>query len=60
MDSREAMKIRHSVRSYTDQKIEGEVLEKLQACIREGNEKSHLHIQLCLDEPGAFGGFAAR
>jgi hypothetical protein len=59
MDIIEAMKMRHAVRSYTDKKIEGDVLEKLQGYIYECNEKSGLNIQLCLDEAKAFDGFLA-
>ena len=60
MDLMEAMKARHSVRSYTDEKIEGEVKEKLQAVIDDCNKKSGLNIQLCLDEPKAFTGLMVK
>lgn len=60
MDIFEAMKARHSVRSYTDQKIEGKVLEQLRQTIHESNQESGLHIQLCLNEPNAFTGMMAR
>ncbi|MGI6175974.1 MAG: nitroreductase family protein [Christensenellales bacterium] len=56
----EAMKARHSVRSYTDRKIEGDVLAELRQVISDCNEESRLHMQLCLDEPGAFSGMLAR
>lgn len=59
MDLWEAMEQRHSVRSYNDKRIEGEVKEKLEQAVRERNEKSGLHIQLVLDEPKAFDGFMA-
>lgn len=59
MELLEAMEQRHSVRSYNDRKIEGEVKEKLQQKIRECNERSGLHIQLVLDEPKAFNGLMA-
>ncbi len=55
MDVFEAMKQRHSVRRYTDQPIEGEVLESLQAEIDACNAEGGLHIQLVLNEPEAFG-----
>lgn len=55
----ELMKQRHSVRSFTDQKIEGDVKTKLIACIKECNEESGLHIQGCFDEPNAFDSFMA-
>lgn len=56
----EAMKERHSVRSYTDKKIEGDVLAQLRQIIDECNRESGLHIQLCLNEPEAFSGMMAR
>ncbi|MDL2218705.1 nitroreductase family protein [Christensenellaceae bacterium OttesenSCG-928-M15] len=60
MDIMEAMKNRHSVRSYTDEKIEGEVLDTLHQAIAECNQASGLSIQLCLNEPAAFTGMMAR
>ncbi|MGI6152560.1 MAG: nitroreductase family protein [Christensenellaceae bacterium] len=60
MDLLEAIKERHSVRSYTDKAIEGEVLEQLRQFIDECNRQSGLHIQLCLNEPAAFSGMMAR
>lgn len=54
MDITEAIKVRHSVRSFTDQKIEGEVESRLRDAIDEVNKESGLHIQLCLNEPEAF------
>ena len=56
----ETMKERHSVRSYTDQKIEGKVLDELCQTIDECNNESGLNIQLCLNEPKAFTGMMAR
>ncbi len=55
MDIFEAMKQRRSVRTYTDQPIDGEVLEALSAEIDACNAEGGLHIQLILDEPEAFG-----
>jgi nitroreductase len=57
MDILQAMKERHSVRSYTEKKIEGDVKEHLLTIINECNSKSGLHMQLVLDEPSAFDGF---
>lgn len=59
MELLEAIEKRHSVRSYSDKKIEGEVREKLQQKIEECNQESGLHMQLVLDEPKAFDGFLA-
>lgn len=56
MDLWEAMRARHSVRSYTDRRIEGETLNALRQEIDACNRESGLNIQLCLDEPGAFSG----
>ena len=55
MDILEAMQERHSVRTYTDKPIEGEVLAALEAEIAACNAESGLHIQLALEEPEAFG-----
>lgn len=56
MDIMKAIQERHSVRSYTDKKIEGEVLFALQEEIKKCNEESGLNIQLITDEPEAFTG----
>lgn len=60
MDLLDAMKSRHSVRSYTDRKIEGDVKEQLLLTIDECNREGGLNIQLCLNEPEAFTGMMAR
>lgn len=59
MDLKEAMKNRHSVRSYDERKIEDDVKNKLLAFINQCNKESGLHMQLILDEPKAFGGIMA-
>lgn len=59
MDIWESMKTRHAVRSYTDRKIEGEILAGLRSEIEACNKESGLHIQLVTDEPDAFSGFMA-
>jgi nitroreductase len=56
MDFDKAIEERHSVRLYTEQKIEGEVLESLQNEISRINEESGMSIRLILDEPKAFSG----
>ena len=56
MDLLEAIKCRHSVRSYISQPISGYVKDSLSDIIRQCNEESGLHIQLCLNEPTAFSG----
>lgn len=60
MDLKQAIEQRHSVRSYTDQKIEGEVLRELRETVDGCNQKGGLSIQLCLNEPEAFSGRMAR
>ena len=59
MDVLQAMKERHSVRSYTDRPIEGRIKDDLSSYIDDCNRDSQLHIQLVLDEPNAFDGFMA-
>ena len=51
---------RHSVRKYTDRKIEGETLTKLQKKIDSVNEESGLKIRLVLGEPTSFSGLMTR
>lgn len=60
MEMMDAIRARHSVRSYTDQKIEGETLEALREAVAACNRESGLHIQLCLEEPTGFSGAMAR
>ena len=54
MDLLQAMKERHSVRSYTEQPIEGKIKEDLTAFVEQCSRESGLHLQLVLDEPDAF------
>ena len=54
------MEARHSVRQYTDKKIDGEVLGLLKAEIDQINRTTGVDFQLILDEPGAFSGFLPR
>ena len=59
MDVLQAMKERHSVRSYTDRPVEGRIKDDLSSYINDCNRDGQLHIQLILDEPHAFDGFMA-
>lgn len=59
MDVMEAMKKRHSVRSYTDKIIPQEAVLQLQNEIDSCNQESGLHIQLVVEEPKAFDSFMA-
>ena len=54
MDTLSLMKARHSVRQYTERKIEGEILEKLKAQLVSAEKKSGLRFELILNEPCAF------
>ena len=59
MDFLEAMRVRHSVRSYTDKKIDEATKNELMKVINECNEQGDMHIQLCTDEPNAFSNLLA-
>lgn len=54
MTIQEAIKARHSVRSYTAQKIEKEKIDELTSLMEECNQKGKLNIQLILDDAKAF------
>ena len=59
MDILEAMKERHSVRSYTDQTLSNEIIMELRAEIDACNQQSGLNIQLVVNESNAFSGIMA-
>lgn len=59
MENLELVRQRHSVRSYTDRKIEGNIKKELEEIITECNKEGNLNIQLFLDEPKAFDTFMA-
>lgn len=59
MNLMDAMKERHSVRSYNEKAIEGDVKAELLAFIEQCNKESGLHMQLITNEPQAFSGFMA-
>lgn len=59
MNIMDAIKQRHSVRSYTDAKLPLEVISQLQTEIMKSNRESGLHIQLVTEETKAFDGFMA-
>lgn len=54
MDLLQAIKERHSVRAYTEQKIETEKRQKLDTLIQARNAESGLHIQIRYDDPAGF------
>ena len=59
MDIQEAIRTRHSVRSYLDKPLPPELKEELEREIAACNAESGLHIQLVTDERSAFGGLMA-
>lgn len=59
MDLIEAIKVRHSVRKYTDRAIDDETALKLKAFIEECNKESGLKMQLVLNDKDAFKGLLA-
>ena len=59
MDIMDAIRERHSVRSYSEKAIEGCVKAELLSYIEQCNKESGLHMQLVMDEPQAFSGFIA-
>ena len=59
MDLMEAIKARHSVRSYSDREIEPEKMRILTDKIDAINKENGLHFQLITGEPKAFDGFMA-
>ena len=59
MDVMDAIRERHSVRSYNERAIEGDVKGALLSYIEQCNKESGLHMQLVMNEPQAFDGFMA-
>ena len=59
MEMIELMKERHSVRQYTDKKIEAEKREALNTLTAQINQKAGLHIQIIYDEPKCFDSMMA-
>ena len=60
MNILEAIAERHSVRRYTEQPIEGEILSELQNEIETCNAESGMRFQLIVNEPKAFASLLAR
>ena len=59
MDILEAVKLRHSVRAYTQQPIEREKIDALQQEINKINKDSSLNIQIVTNDPDAFNTMTA-
>lgn len=55
MTELEALRERHSVRSYQNRKIEAEKIAQLNALIAQCNREGNLHLQLLEDAGGTFG-----
>ena len=60
MDILELMRKRHSVRQYTDKKIEDEKRKILTDLAKECNQESGLNIQIIFDEPKCFSSFMSK
>ncbi|MCQ4635998.1 nitroreductase [Anaerovorax odorimutans] len=60
MEVLEIIRSRHSVRQYTDKRIEDDKREVLNALARECNKKSGLNIQIIYDEPRCFKAFFSK
>lgn len=59
MELLEIMKQRHSVRQYTDKKIEDEKRNVLMDAVQKINQESGLNIQILFDEPKCFDSMMA-
>lgn len=59
MEILQALKERHSVRSYSDKPIEASLVQELNNEINQCNKEGGLHIQLVTNEDKAFDGFMA-
>lgn len=59
MNEKDAIKQRHSVRSYNDKKIEDDKLNDLKTFINNINKEGNFNFQLVLEEKEAFSSFLA-
>lgn len=59
MEELEAIRLRHAVRSYTDRRLEPDILAALEAEIDHCNAEGGLHIQLAAEATEAFRGLMA-
>lgn len=59
MQMLDLMKERHSVRQYSDKKIDGEVKTKLDTYVASINEESGLSMQIFYNEPNCFNSMLA-
>lgn len=56
----EAIRARHSVRSYTSQRITGETKEALEESLAAGSAAGNVSLKLVTDSPSAFNGLFSR
>lgn len=56
MDLREAIDVRHAIRAYTDEPVDPDALDTLQADIEAWNAESGLHMQMAVGLDDAFLG----
>ncbi|MDD7456617.1 MAG: nitroreductase family protein [Bacteroidales bacterium] len=54
MELIEAIKIRHSVRNFTDEPVAQEIIYGLKSLAEQYNQSAGLHIQIITDDPEAF------
>ena len=54
MELIEAIKIRHSVRNFTDEPVAQEIIDGLKSLAEQYNQAAGLHIQIVTDDPEAF------
>lgn len=59
MEMIEIMKARHSVRQYTDHRIEEDKRKALRQAVQECSQESGLHLQIFFDEPRCFDSLMA-
>lgn len=59
MQMLDLMKERHSVRQYSDKKIDGDVKTKLDTYVASINEESGLSMQIFYNEPNCFNSMLA-
>ncbi len=59
MDLKEAIQLRHSVRSYKDKEIESNIRKELNTLAEKCSNESGLNIQILYNEPKAFSGMMA-
>lgn len=54
MELIDAIRVRHSVRNYTDEPVQAEIVARLRARAEQFNKEAGLHLQVVTDDPEAF------